>query len=133
MDDRLHSPASQRERLVILVADDEKLVRDFIAHTLELSGHCVLTAADGEEALEISRRFPGAIHLLITDVMMPRLDGLLLRQKILLERPEVKVLLISGTLEQGIESVPFLQKPFQAGDLKRRIQQLVMAARGGHA
>jgi two-component system, cell cycle sensor histidine kinase and response regulator CckA len=130
MNDRRPSPASQPEQLVILVADDEQLVRDFVAHTLELSGHSVLTAADGEEALEISRRFPGTIHLLISDVMMPRLDGLSLRQKILSERPGVKVLLISGTLEQGIESVPFLQKPFQALDLKRRIEQLIMASRG---
>jgi two-component system, cell cycle sensor histidine kinase and response regulator CckA len=133
MDDRHHSPASQSEHFVILVADDDQPVRDFIAQTLEGCGHCVLTAADGEQALDISRRFPGIIHLLISDVMMPRLDGLSLRQKILLERPAVKVLLISGTLEQGIESVPFLKKPFQVEDLKRWVERLALAASGGHA
>lgn len=128
MNDRQLDLPIQPERLVALVADDENLVREFVARTLESNGYTVFTAADGEQALDISRRFPGIIHLLVTDVIMPRLDGLSLRQKILLERPDVKVLLMSGTLEKAIVGVPFLQKPFQASELRRHAQQLTMAA-----
>jgi CheY-like chemotaxis protein len=76
------------------------------------------------QALELSRKFPGTIHALVTDVVMPNLDGLGLCDQILRERPAIKVLLMSGTAS-AVEGVPFLQKPFKLPELTQKVQQLV--------
>ena len=59
----------------ILVVDDERFVRDFVAGVLEDAGHLVLTAAEGREALDLATRLGRRLHLLLTDVHMPILDG----------------------------------------------------------
>jgi CheY-like chemotaxis protein len=64
---------------------------------LETIGMFVLTASDGEQALELSRKFPGAIHALVSDIIMTNPDGLGLCKQILQERPAIKVLLMSGS------------------------------------
>ena len=76
------------------------------------------TAEDGEQALDLSRGFHGTIHVLVSDIEMPKLDGLALREQILRERPPVKVLLMSGSAGEPFEDVAFLPKPFQLGDLE---------------
>ena len=114
------------EKPVILVVDDEDPVRDFIRYILENSGYAVLTAVDGERALQVSRTFPTTIHLLLSDVNMPKLGGMALREQILRERPGVKVLLLSGTVEPP-DGVEFLPKPFQAEILKQRVRRLLSA------
>ena len=63
------------QQSVILVADDEALVRNLVTLLMQHDGHFVLSAADGHEGLELSRQYPGAIDLLITDVDMPRMNG----------------------------------------------------------
>jgi len=60
---------------VILVADDEALIRNLVTLLLQHVGYFVLSAADGHEVLELSRKYPGPIDLVITDVQMPRLNG----------------------------------------------------------
>jgi DNA-binding NtrC family response regulator len=112
----------------ILVADDEPVVRDFIRHTLEAAGYIVLTAANGEEALQVSRAFPTTIHLLVADVLMPKLGGVALRERILLERPAIKVLLVSGAVNQPLQGMEFLQKPFQADTLIHHVRRLLLDA-----
>jgi DNA-binding response OmpR family regulator len=114
------------EKPVILVVDDEDPVRDFIRYILETAGYAVLTAADGERALQMSRTFPTTIHLLLTDVLMPRLDGMALREQILRERPGVKVLMLSGTAEPP-DGVEFVRKPFQAEILTQKVRSLLSA------
>ena len=65
-----------RASIVVLLADDELVVRSLAGSVLARAGHKVLDAADGEQALEVSRQYEGAIDLLLTDVKMPKMDGL---------------------------------------------------------
>ena len=117
------------EEPVILVAEDEAFVRDLIRYVLETAGYAVLTAADGEQALQVSRTFPTTIHLLVSDVLMPKLGGMELCDQILRERPALKVLLMSGTVvDQRREGVEFLRKPFRAEILRDHVRHLLPAA-----
>ena len=120
-----HSRLSNFDQTVILLADDEVLIRNVASKVLQSAGYFVLAANDGEEALNISRQYPGTIHALLSDVNMPNLDGLELREQILVERPGTKVLLMSGQVESPVESIPFLRKPVGSSVLKERIHQLL--------
>ena len=120
-----HLRLSNSDQTVILLADDEALIRNVARKVLQSDGYFVLAANDGEEALNISRQYPGTIHALLSDVNMPNLDGLELREQILFERPGTKVLLMSGQVESPAESIPFLRKPFGSSVLKERIHQLL--------
>lgn len=115
------------EKPVILVVDDEDSVRNFICYILETAGYAVLTAADGEQALQVYRTFPTTIHLLLSDVFMPNLGGMALREQILREHPGMKVLLMSGTVEQPPEGVEFLRKPFEPEILTQLVRRLLPA------
>jgi len=119
---------SDPHQTVILIAEDEVLVRNVARIVLESEGYFILTSADGEEALSISRQFPGTIHALLSDVRMPRLDGVELRETILRERPAIRVLLMSGIVKTPAKSIPFLRKPFGPAVLKERMRQLLSAA-----
>jgi CheY-like chemotaxis protein len=119
------------EEPVILVVEDEALVRDLIRYILETAGYAVLTAADGEQALQVSRTFPTTIHLLVSDLLMPKLGGMELSEQILRERPAMKVLLLSGSEEQPPGGVEFLRKPFQAEILRHHVRRLLPARRSG--
>jgi len=100
------------------------MICNIVRITLEEMGIFVLTASDGMQALELSRKFPGAIHALVSDIVMPNLDGLGLCNQIRLERPEIKLLLMSG--DRGpVDSIPFLRKPFKLEQLKHKMRQLV--------
>ena len=116
------------DKPVILGADDETPVRELVRHILETAGYAVLTAADGEQSLQVSRTFPSTIHLLLSDVLMPKLGGMALREQILRERPGIKVLLLSGTVEEPPEGVKFLRKPFRAEILRHHVRRLLTAA-----
>jgi len=101
----------------ILVTDDEPGVRSFIAECLE--AHEVSTAEDGEQALRLLRQ--EAFHLLISDVKMPKVDGLELLQTIKSEQPELEVLMLSahGTVSNAVEAMrlgafDFVQKPVES-------------------
>ena len=115
---------------VVLVAEDEPLVLKVIQIALEAEGYFVFTADNGEEALTLSRRFRGAIHLLVSDIIMPVMSGTKLRQTMLRERPEVKVLLISGQVDSPSKNIPFLRKPFHPSALKERVQALLSSTDG---
>jgi DNA-binding NtrC family response regulator len=82
-----------------------------------------MVAESGEQALELSRCFAGTIHALVSDVRMPKVDGFALREQIVVERPGIKVLLMSGqaTIPHG---VPFLRKPFKAETLTESVRRL---------
>ena len=115
------------EKPVILVADDDACVLGFIRNILEAAGYAVLTAGDGQEALQVSRAFPTTIHLLLSDLFMPKLNGMALREQILRERPAMKVLLLSGSVEEFPEGVEFLRKPFQPEILRDHVRRLLPA------
>jgi CheY-like chemotaxis protein len=114
---------------VILVAEDEVMVRNIVRHLLQAEGHEVLAAADGEEALELARQYDGTIDLLITDVKMPRMDGLALVQKLLETRPNIRILVMSGQASGELRgrnvSLPFLRKPFVPGAFREKVRQVL--------
>jgi CheY-like chemotaxis protein len=114
---------------IILVADDEPLVRNLVTLLLQREGYIVLSAADGHEGLELSRKYPGQIDLLITDVDMPRMNGTDLAGHLQEERPEIKVLVMSGADMSEIISqnanMPFLPKPFDGETLKAKVRTML--------
>ena len=115
-------------QFVILVAEDDQLVRNVIRITLAREGYIVLDATDGAHALEISRGYDGTIHVLLTDVIMPNMDGLELSDHITRERPGIKVLLMSGktSAESRVEqSMQFLRKPFLPKTLRERVSVML--------
>jgi CheY-like chemotaxis protein len=108
---------------VILVADDEAVVRNLVNTVLTHAGYDVLIAADGAEALRVSRAHNGAIDLLLTDMYMPFMEGPEVAQAILQERPGVRVLLMTGHTERLTEpqQITVLRKPFRPTELVQRI------------
>jgi two-component system, cell cycle sensor histidine kinase and response regulator CckA len=116
------------DQTVILIAEDEVMVRNVARIALEKEHYFILTATNGEEALFISRKYPGKIDLLLSDIRMPNLDGLQLRERILEERPGIKVLLMSGHVERPVVASPFLRKPFGPTVLRERVRQLLAPA-----
>lgn len=83
---------------VILLAEDEPIVRNLLLLTLHRASSAVLVAPDGEEAIMLSRAFEGEIGLLLTDMEMPRMGGDVLGELIMQERPGIRILQISGQL-----------------------------------
>jgi CheY-like chemotaxis protein len=115
--------------LVVLVADDDVLVRNLINVVLTRAGYTVLLASDGEEALELSRHYAGEIHLLLSDVVMPRMGGIQLAAVIRDERPTTRALLISGKLSSeiltGNSLYDFLRKPFVPDQLRGKLKEIL--------
>jgi CheY-like chemotaxis protein len=86
----------------------------------------VLEAADGVQALDVAARHSGPIHLLVTDVEMPGLDGRELHRRLNRQRPETKTLFMSGSLDTGLHpAAAFLPKPFVAGALMRKVCEVL--------
>jgi CheY-like chemotaxis protein len=116
---------------VILVADDEALVRNLVTLLLQQDGHLVLSAANGREGLELSRQYPGSIELVITDAHMPRMNGADLCAHLLQERPGIKVLVMSSAdmgeiVSQNI-NLRFLPKPLDGKTLMARVRAILAA------
>lgn len=116
----------------ILLTEDEDSVRAVATAALQRRGYHVLSATDGESALEIARTFPHRIDLLLTDVVMPRMNGRELAEAFERQRPETRVLFASGytddaSLLHGIrtDELLFLQKPFTATELLRRVRSVL--------
>jgi two-component system, cell cycle sensor histidine kinase and response regulator CckA len=129
-------PALRRGTETILLVEDDEFVRALVRDFLTRYGYTVLTAGRPEEALAISGRHSGALHLLLTDVVMPGMSGRALAQRLAAARPGVRVLYMSGypgetivhhgLLGAGIE---FIGKPFTPGDLLMRVQAMLTASR----
>ncbi len=114
----------------VLLAEDDERVRRLTASVLDQLGYTVLEAADGEEALEAARRHEGEIHLLFTDIVMPKKCGNEIVDEIRRDRPGIKVLYSSGytgdvAAQQGAldPAIPFLQKPFTPRTLAVKVRE----------
>lgn len=114
-------------KIVVLVVEDEVVVRNVVCLILQREGHTVLSASNGLEALEVARRYKGRIDLLVSDVQMPELDGLALVEQILPERPQLRVLLMSGKmpeeLPEELKDIPILRKPFRSTEFLARVRE----------
>lgn len=118
----------------ILVAEDERSVREFVANILSSYGYRVLTALNGEDALRVVRNHSGPIHLLLTDVIMPRMGGSELAELMRATVKELKVLYVSGYVSMDIsrQNVSelgdgYLQKPFTGTTLARKVREVLDA------
>jgi PAS domain S-box-containing protein len=114
----------------VLVVEDEDSLRTLTRHSLELCGYTVLEGKNGVEASEISRGHQGTIELLLTDIVMPGMNGRALAEEITRQRPEIKVVYMSGYTGQTIgEQGPvkpgsfFLAKPFTRETLTSKIRE----------
>jgi CheY-like chemotaxis protein len=118
----------------ILLVEDDMPVREVARTILEGQGYTVLEAEDGFEALDIAGNRAGAIDLLLVDVVMPKMSGQLLVQKLLARRPNLKVLYMSGYTGDAITqhgalgaNFAFIQKPFSPAVLARKVREVLDA------
>jgi|GEM_PF-4568438 len=114
----------------VLIVEDDKALLKLSKEILQRQGYTVLEAQDGEEALGVCEKHPGPIDLLLTDVVMPRMGGNELVKRLRSQRPETKVLYMSGYPGQGktrqdcLEStLGFIEKPFTPEDLIRKVRE----------
>jgi nitrogen-specific signal transduction histidine kinase len=125
-------PTRSTRAETILVVEDEDALRNVAARTLRATGYKVMTAASAEEALLTATQYLGGIHLLLTDVIMPGMNGQMLAQELKMARPSLVVLYMSGYADnvlgqRGVidRGVHFLAKPFVAADLALKVRTVL--------
>jgi two-component system cell cycle sensor histidine kinase/response regulator CckA len=112
----------------ILLVDDDEPLRRFAQRILIKEGFRVVEAADGAEALQVAAGYMQPIALLLTDVIMPKMNGLVLAERLSRERPGIRVLYVSGYIEKSMllkgrpDSI-LLQKPFTPDALVAAVRQ----------
>lgn len=116
----------------VLVVEDEQVVRELVCDVLSEQGYNVLCACDGHDALRMAGEYDGRIHLLITDVIMPHMNGPELAVKLAAVRPEMKILYVSGYSDNDIGDhgvldprIELLQKPFTPQTLARKVRDVI--------
>src|SRR6266567_3938840 len=115
----------------VLLAEAQPSIRGVLRESLESKGYTVLEAQNGVQALEIAERHPGAIDVLVTDVIMPQLRGLDLAKRVTEIHPDVCIIFMSGYSEDALlenrllsqKKMILIQKPFDPDDLTQKIRQ----------
>lgn len=122
----------ERGHETILLVEDEEMVCRLVQAALEDKGYTILEAHYASEALAIANHYPGTIDLLMTDVVMPQMSGRELSERLLLLRPELKVLFTSGYTDDSVvrhglltAEVEFLPKPFSPGGLALKVREVL--------
>ena len=127
-------PESPRDssKQVVLVVDDEPGLRDLVCRTLQAEGYVTLEAAHGAEALEVMENSPEPVDLVVTDVVMPGMDGRELGRRLAQRWPDLPILYISAYDVNDIfrrgsprTSAPFLQKPFPLEGMVTTVRGLI--------
>ncbi|HXG66040.1 MAG TPA: PAS domain S-box protein [Blastocatellia bacterium] len=128
-------PELRRGRETILLVEDDALVRGVALAALRLSGYTVLEATRADEALQIAEQYQEPIHLILTDMVMPQMNGRALVERVVKFRPAIKVLYMSGYTENAIvrrgvleEGINFIEKPFTPESLTRKVRDVLDAA-----
>ncbi len=126
---RPEKPKDLTGRGTVLLVEDEDAVRSFAARALGQRGYHVLQATTGAEALDVFHNHQGEVDLVVSDVVMPEMDGPTLCEKLRRERPDLKVIFISGYAEDSFrqhlaenEDFMFLQKPFDLKELAAAVK-----------
>jgi two-component system cell cycle sensor histidine kinase/response regulator CckA len=116
----------------ILIVEDEEEVKDLTAQILKKYGYTILKASKGNEAISICDGHKGSIHLMLTDVVMPEMDGRRLAESIISLRPGIKVLYMSGYTDNAIihhgvldKGMNYIQKPFTVESLARKVREVL--------
>jgi CheY-like chemotaxis protein len=116
----------------ILLVEDEREVRNLVRQILGKSGYVVLVADHGDTAVQICGKYPGKVHLMVTDVVMPGMSGRELAEHVKSSRPDMKVLFVSGYTDDAVirhgilgTGVAFLQKPFTLDALLRKVRAVL--------
>jgi two-component system, cell cycle sensor histidine kinase and response regulator CckA len=129
---KANSPANLRGSETILLVEDAEPLRKLAHMFLQETGYDVLTAADGAEALELARRCSRPIHLLLTDVVMPGINGRVLAERLVPLHPAMKVLYMSGYTDSFIAGhgvleagTHLLHKPFTQEALAKKVRELL--------
>lgn len=122
-------PASTTGSETILLVEDEESVRRLARAFLENRGYKVLEARDGAHAVEICEERNQTIHLMVTDVVMPKMGGRELAQRVAVLRPEIRVLFVSGYTGDSLilpgPHAAFLEKPFGPADLIKKVREML--------
>jgi CheY-like chemotaxis protein len=121
----------------ILVVEDDPSVQRLVCRVLATRGYEVIAAANGEEALHLAAAHRGTIHLLLTDVVMPRMGGRELAERATRLRPELRVLFMSGYTDDAVvrhgvveDKVGFVHKPFTPDTIERRVRDALRPRSG---
>jgi|SRR5579863_8486546 len=129
---RMDGRSALRGVETVLLVEDETAVRKSEQEFLTRNGYTVLEAANGEEAIRVAEGFRGPIHLMVTDVVMPRMSGAELAMELAGRRSDMKVLFVSGYAEKTVLRhghidvvAHFLQKPFSLKALSRKMRQVL--------
>ena len=122
----------ESSRRVILVVDDEEGLRDLVCRTLQAEGYSTVEAGHGAEALQVMEGAPDTVDLVVTDVVMPGMDGRELGRRLSQRWPDLPILYISAYDVNDIfsrgsprQSAPFLQKPFPMEGLIATVRDLI--------
>ena len=125
-------PDSALGRETVLVVEDEEGVRTLIRLALASAGYKILELEEAEKTLEFCATYDGPIHLLLTDVVMPKMSGPLVAEMVSAVRPNIKVLYMSGYTDDAIvhhgvlgQDMPFIQKPFSQMALRKKIREVL--------
>jgi len=121
-------PVPQVCQKTILVVDDDRWVLRFMSRVLTQNHYTILSAASGEEAIELSKAYAGQIHLIVSEFQMAEMNGVDLAWEIAFQRPNIEIVLTAGcagglfVLDQGWH---FLKKPFVASQLRDLVAALL--------
>jgi len=126
------APTALLGKETILLVEDDPLVRDLALEILKARGYCVLVADRPDAAIQLCRQHTGKIHLVLTDVVMPGMNGSQMVVEIAAMRPGISVLFMSGYTDTAIirdanfgETTAFLQKPFSPTVLGRKVREML--------
>jgi two-component system, cell cycle sensor histidine kinase and response regulator CckA len=115
------NPCRARQTETVLVAENDTALRKLVAAILHRAGYHVLSAGGGKEAVAAAAKSAGGIDLLVTDIVMPGMGGAELYAWLKTERPNLRVLFISGLMNREPLEGAFLKKPFTPGELLEKV------------
>jgi two-component system, cell cycle sensor histidine kinase and response regulator CckA len=120
------TPAESRKQTV-LVVDDDAILRELLARVLVDEGYAVLTAEDGEQALAIATTLDGQLDLVVTDILLPVMDGLELAARLAYLKPPPPLMFISGFTDDWDVPGPMLAKPFGPAAFIEQVGRMLLS------